>query len=57
MHNIDISVLKKVVILLEYKLREGDPDLGQVYQDHIKNFFLKIKTFFIECDRSDDKPN
>jgi hypothetical protein len=57
MLNIDISVLKKVVILLEYKLRERDPDLGQVYQDHIKNFFLKIKTFFRECDRSDDKPN
>jgi len=57
MLNIDISVLKKVVILLEYKLRERDPDLGQVYQDHIKKIFLKIKTFFIECDRSEDKQN
>lgn len=48
MINFDISLLKKLVILLEYKIREKDPSMGVLYQDGIKIFFNKIKSIFVE---------
>lgn len=48
MINIELNILKKVVLILEFKIRERDPDMGVTYQDIIKNFYFNIKSFFQE---------
>ena len=45
----DLPTLKKIVIFLENKLRQRDPNMGDIYQENIKNFFLKIKNMFSEA--------
>lgn len=48
MISFDISILKKLVIVVESKVREKDPSMGELYQDGIKIFFNKIKSLFEE---------
>ena len=55
MINIEVSILKKLVITIEYKIRLCDPDMGVIYQDGIKSFFNKIKSIFIGMNTFNEK--
>jgi hypothetical protein len=48
MADFEISVIKKLVILLELKMREKDQNMCEVYQESVKNFFSSVKSFYQE---------
>ncbi len=55
MINFDVSPLKKLVISIEYKIRQCDPEMGIMYQDGIKTFFNRIKSIFIGMNTFNEK--
>jgi hypothetical protein len=55
MINFDVSLLKKLVISVENKIRLCDPEMGVMYQDGIKTFFNRIKSIFIGMNTLNEK--
>lgn len=52
MADFELTLVKKFVIFIEYKMREKDQNMSEAYQENVRDFFSRIKNFYQEHNSS-----